>query len=62
MSTERKPQAPRDEARQEKQTMDQPQEEFVGGKGQPSKDISEVRGAEKPKADFAPNPPGAKDR
>jgi hypothetical protein len=44
MSNERKPQAPTDEAREEKSTMSQPQEEFVGDEAQPSKDISEVQG------------------
>ena len=41
MSTERKP-----HPHQEKQTMTEPQEEFVGDEAQPSKDISEVRGKE----------------
>jgi hypothetical protein len=48
MSTERKPQAPKDEARMEKQNMDQPQEEFVGDEAQPSRDISELRASERP--------------
>lgn len=42
MNTERKPQAPTNEAREEKQTMSQPQEEFIGDEARPSKDISEV--------------------
>jgi hypothetical protein len=44
MNTERKPQAPKDEAREEKQTMTQPQEEFIGEEARPSKDVSEVKG------------------
>jgi hypothetical protein len=47
MNTERKPQAPQNEAREEKQTMSQPQEEFIGDEARPSKDIAEVR--EEPK-------------
>lgn len=43
MSNERKPQAPDDEPRREKQTMTEPQEEFVGDEAVPSKDISEVQ-------------------
>lgn len=44
MNTERKPQAPANEAREEKQTMTQPQEEFIGDEARPSKDVSEVDG------------------
>ena len=52
MSTERKPQAPKDEARMEKQVMDQPQEEFVGDEARPSKDVSEVRSGNAKKRKF----------
>lgn len=52
MSTERKPQPREQQPREEKQTMDQPQEEFIGDEARPSKDIREV----------APQPPPAKPR
>ena len=47
MSTERKPEESGDWTHQEKQTMTEPQEEFVGEEAQPSKDVSEVRGEER---------------
>lgn len=48
MSTEPKPQPEAPEPHREKQTMDEPQEEFVGDEARPSKDISEVPASERP--------------
>ena len=50
MSTERKPEETGDWSHQEKQTMSQPQEEFIGDEARPSKDISEVREEQDEKA------------
>ena len=41
MSDEKKPHPERHKAHHEKQTMTEPQEEFVGDEAQPSRDISE---------------------
>ena len=48
MSTERKSQPETDRPHVEKQTMNQPQEEFVGDEARPSKDKSELDPPELP--------------
>ena len=45
MSNERQPESPQEEPHREKQTMTEPQEEFIGDEPQPSRDISELKDA-----------------
>jgi hypothetical protein len=49
MSDHEKPQPEAQKPHMEKQTMDQPQEEFIGDEARPSRDVSEVEPKERKK-------------